>query len=83
MRKAVYDQPDFAKEKSHLENVYSARGFGVLFSPKFHCEFSFIEQVWGDSKRFYRELPRSESVPRLEQNICKSLDQVDILQMRR
>ncbi|KAL1711361.1 hypothetical protein EV715DRAFT_188071, partial [Schizophyllum commune] len=54
----LYNQPDFLEERSKLEDVCSARGFRILFLPKFHCELNFIEQVWGAAKRAYRTFAR-------------------------
>ncbi|KAJ3713438.1 hypothetical protein C8R42DRAFT_699054 [Lentinula raphanica] len=59
LRRILYCQPDFANQKSALEELCEARGYQVLFFPKFHCELNSIEQSWGFSKRVYREFPAS------------------------
>ncbi|KAF9506282.1 hypothetical protein BS47DRAFT_1305487 [Hydnum rufescens UP504] len=59
-----------------------ARGFDVLFLPKFHCELNFIEQVWGYAKREYREAPPSSRIEDVEKNSKAALDMVSILSMR-
>ena len=51
----LYNEPDFSEVESLLETTCKARGFQVLFLPKFHCELNFIEQCWGYSKRTYRQ----------------------------
>jgi hypothetical protein len=56
-RRVLYNQPDFVAVESLLEIACKARGFVVLFWPKFHCEMSMIESCWGYSKRSYREYP--------------------------
>ncbi|KAG0696145.1 hypothetical protein DFH29DRAFT_984723 [Suillus ampliporus] len=43
----------FHNVKSQLETTCKARGFQVIFLPKFHCELNFIEQCWGYAKRLY------------------------------
>ncbi|KAF9470492.1 hypothetical protein BDN70DRAFT_889011, partial [Pholiota conissans] len=50
-----YNEPDFVNFPSLLEIECSARGFQVLFLPKFHCELNFIEQCWGYAKTTYRK----------------------------
>ncbi|KAJ7353102.1 hypothetical protein DFH08DRAFT_956188 [Mycena albidolilacea] len=41
-RRALFNQPDFANVPLLLETACDARGYGVLFLPKFHCELNFI-----------------------------------------
>lgn len=82
-RRMLYNEPDFANGKSHLEEVCEARGFTVLFLPKFHCELNFIEQCWGHAKRVYRLNPPSSKEADLERNLLASLDAVDVTHMRR
>lgn len=82
-RRVLFCQPDFVNEKSVLENVCEARGFEVLFLPKFHCELNFIEQCWGAAKRVYRMKPVSSKEADLEANVLASLDSVSIDVMRK
>lgn len=49
----LYNQPDFMNQKSYLEEVCEARGYEVIFFPKFHPELNCIEQCWGYAKRNY------------------------------
>lgn len=81
-RRFLYNQPDFLAERSILEDTCSARGFRVLFLPKFHCELNFIEQVWGAAKRTYRMYPASSSEDDLVRNVHAALDAVPLEQMR-
>lgn len=80
-RRLLYNQPDFVAVESILETCCKARGFQVIFLPKFHCELNPIEQCWGYAKGKYRELPLApgRSVEaELEKNVIKSLDSVPL-----
>ncbi|KAG2046448.1 hypothetical protein BDR06DRAFT_899234 [Suillus hirtellus] len=79
----MYTQADFANVESNLEATCHARGFDVIFLPKYHCELNFIEQCWGFAKRLYRKKDRSSSEAILECNVIESLDSVPLLSMRR
>lgn len=82
-RRTLYNQPDFVAGESLLEVDARERGFQVIFLPKFHCELNFIEQVWGYAKRRYRMMPPSSKDEDLERNLLASLEEVDVLTMRR
>jgi hypothetical protein len=82
-RRVLYNQPDFVAVESNLERICKARGFSVLFLPKFHCELNFIEQCWGYAKRIYRQYPTSSKEADLEQNILSALESVLLDSMRR
>jgi hypothetical protein len=82
-RRILWNQPDFVNIKSCLEEHCEARGFNVLFLPKFHCELNFIEQCWGAAKRTYRLNPASSAAADLEKNMIEALDSVDLMSMRR
>ena len=82
-RRILYNQPDFTNQKSILEEVCESRGYGVIFSPKYHCELSFIEQCWGYAKRIYREFPVSSNEADLERNAITALDSVPLVSMKR
>ena len=56
-RHILFNQPDFACVKSHLEKVITACGHLCDFYPKFHCELNYIEQYWGAVKLSYRSGP--------------------------
>jgi transposase len=62
-------QPDFVNQKSILEEHCEARGYHVIFFPKFHCKLNFIEQCWGYAKRIYRMFPTSSKEEDLERNM--------------
>lgn len=82
-RRILYNQPDFVNVKSNLEITCEARGFQVIFLPKFHCEINFIEQCWGYAKRVYRHFPVSSKEADLEANVLKALESVPLTSMRR
>jgi hypothetical protein len=82
-RRVLYSEPDFQGGKSVLERHCEARGFRVIFYPKFHCELNFIEQVWGFAKRLYREYPASSLEDDLERNTLNAVDSVPLDSIRR
>jgi hypothetical protein len=82
-RRILYNQPDFVNVKSNLEIICEARGFQVIFLPKFHCEINFIEQCWGYAKRVYRHFPISSKEVDLESNVLEALESVPLESMRR
>jgi hypothetical protein len=82
-RRTLYNEPDFVEIESLLETTCKARGYQVVFLPKFHCELNFIEQCWGYAKRKYRHFPPSSSEAILEQNVIEALDSVPLVSIRR
>jgi len=78
----LYNQPDFVDVKSNLKIICEARGFQVIFLPKFHCEIKFIEQCWGYAKRVYRHFPVSSKEVDLERNVLEALESVPLESMR-
>ena len=71
----------FSNVESLLETTCKARGFQVLFLPKFHCELNFIEKCWGYSKRTYRQYPISSKESDLEHNVLMALDSMLLVSM--
>jgi hypothetical protein len=82
-RRVLYNQPDFVNQDSSLEIACKARGFEVMFLPKFHCELNFIEQCWGHSKRIYRQYTASTKEEDLEKNLLSVLESVPTETMQR
>lgn len=80
-RRTMYNEPDFVAVKLVLEIKCEARGFRVLFIPKFHCELNFIEQCWGAAKQTYRQYPASSKECDLEANLILALDSVSLISM--
>ncbi|KAG2030694.1 hypothetical protein BDR03DRAFT_936585 [Suillus americanus] len=65
----MYSHPDFANVESVLEALCTARGFNVIFLPKFHWFAKWI----------YCMKDSSSSAAALEKNIVDSLDAVPML----
>ncbi|PBK80738.1 hypothetical protein ARMGADRAFT_1048913 [Armillaria gallica] len=63
----LYNQQDFAAQKSALEEVCEAWRYTVLFFPKFHCKLNSLEQSWGFAKCIYREFLSLSKEADLEQ----------------
>jgi hypothetical protein len=82
-RRILFNEPDFAHVDTILETTCSARGFQVIFLPKFHCELNFIEQCWGYAKRLYRLNPESSREDHLERNALAALKAIPLESMRR
>lgn len=83
MRRMLYSEPDFVDVKSKLEIECEARGYSVVFLPKFHCELNFIEQCWCEAKRTYRNYPPSSSEADLESNVVRALESITVVRMRK
>ena len=82
-RRVLYSQPDFVQVDSILETVCQARGYKIIFLPKFHCELNFIEQCWGYAKRIYRHYPPSSKEADLTKNVVSALESIPLISMRR
>jgi hypothetical protein len=82
-RRILYNEPDIAQVEPILSSICKARGFRVIFLPKFHCELNFIEQCWGYAKRLYRMSPESSREDHLEDNALNALAAIPLATMRR
>ena len=54
-RRLLSLQPDFAAQKSLIEEVVTEAGHLCIKLPRYHCELNFIEYFWGAVKRHLRE----------------------------
>ncbi|CCI41174.1 unnamed protein product [Albugo candida] len=54
-RSVIQNQPDFKAQEGLLEETITAAGHLIMIYPKFHCEFSFIKNFWGEAKRYARK----------------------------
>eukprot|EP00047_Mylnosiga_fluctuans_P022322 m.117949 g.117949 ORF g.117949 m.117949 type:complete len:433 (-) comp9218_c1_seq1:3068-4366(-) len=81
-RRLLASQPDFAAQRSLLEETCEHQGVRVIFLPKFHCEMNPIEYLWGFSKRIVRgHCPlRFEDLKRF---VYESLASCDLSTIRR
>lgn len=81
----LYNEPVTGVE-SLLESHCKARGFSVIFLPKFHCELNPIEACWGFARRCYHEMPPSTgkgAEADLEKNVIKALNMIPLESIRR
>jgi len=81
-RRLLFTQPDFANQKSHLEEYITSRGHICDYYPKYHCELNFIEQYWGAVKLIYRTSPKTTDMKEMEENVKNSLDDVPLVQIQ-
>jgi hypothetical protein len=75
-------QPDFALQKSLVQEVIEAAGHLCIFLPKFHCELNFIEFYWGAVKKYLRE-NCDYSFNTLKQNMPLALASVSVSTIRK
>jgi hypothetical protein len=68
----LFNQPDFASQKSMVEELVESRGHLVIFYPKYHCKLNFIEMVWGHAKYNYRMYTTPSSEAEMVSNIHES-----------
>lgn len=82
-RRALFTQPDFANQRSQLQELIERHGHLCDFYPKYHCELNFIEQYWGAAKARYRVAPRAKTLREMEAIVKECLDSVPLQQIRR
>ena len=54
-RETLSRQADFLEQKPLLEEAVRSLGHEIIFYPKFHPEFNFIEMFWGACKAYDRK----------------------------
>ena len=77
----LFNQPDFASQKSMLQEVIEDRGHICDFYPKYHCELNFIEQYWGAAKLRFRQTDQAPTMDQLVRNVKACLDDVPLTQI--
>ena len=80
--KLLSADPDFAGEKSIVEQFILNEGHMVMFLPKLHCELNAIEQCWCLAKKHTRSVC-NYSIVGLRKSVCPSLDTVKTQTIRK
>lgn len=75
-------QPDFCEQKCWLAEIAESAGHQVIFFPKFHCEFNWIERYWGAAKAYTRE-HCTYNFAELIEMVPVALDSVSLSKMRK
>jgi hypothetical protein len=78
----MMNQPNIVAQKSILWLQAEAKGFSVIYLPKYHCELNPIKQCWGAAKRIYQDFPPSSLEANLKQNMLSALDLVKLESIR-
>ncbi|CAG8513383.1 6942_t:CDS:1, partial [Cetraspora pellucida] len=50
----ISNQPGFLEQHGQIQQEIESHGHKVLFYPKFHPEFNYIEMYWGMAKKYTR-----------------------------
>ncbi|CAG8646497.1 15974_t:CDS:2 [Cetraspora pellucida] len=75
-------EPDFANQKSLLEEIVEEAGHKIIFYPKFHCELNYIESYWGAVK-VNTHANCDYSFKSLKNIVLMALDSVPLIQIRK
>jgi hypothetical protein len=54
-RRMLGQQPDLTSQKEWLQETIEEKGHRIIFYPKFHPEFNWIEMFWGTTKSYTRK----------------------------
>ncbi|KAF8576257.1 hypothetical protein K439DRAFT_1367723, partial [Ramaria rubella] len=79
----LFTQPDFASQKSELEEYVTSRGHICDFYSKFHCKLNFMEQYWGVAKLCYQSSTHTTNIDEMEANMLACLEDVPLVQIQR
>lgn len=75
-------QPDFLAQKGLLAEIAAEEQQLLIFYPKFHPEFNFIEMFWGACKAYTRR-NCNYSFPALQRTVPQSFKSVSLETIRR
>lgn len=78
----VRNQPDFKAQKPWLNELVNSAEHEIIFFPKFHYEFNWIERYWGNAKVYARQ-NCNYTFEGLEQTVPVALDRVSINMTRK
>jgi hypothetical protein len=81
-RSVLSHQPDFQEQKPLLEERVRSMGLEIIFHPKFHPKFNFIEMFWGAYKAFARKR-RDYSWTGLKSVVPRGLESVSLPSIQR
>ncbi|CAG8703940.1 36791_t:CDS:2 [Gigaspora margarita] len=76
----IANQADFLAEHGQIQKEIESKGHKVIFYPKFHSEFNYIEMYWGATKK-YTQTHCEYSLPKLKRSIIEAFDSISIEQM--
>jgi len=82
-RRLIFSQPDFAGQKSQLQDLVESHGHLCDFYPKYHCKLNFIEQYWGAAKLRFHVAGCAATMGEMERTVVACLDDIPIVQIRR
>lgn len=82
--KLLSQQPDFLEEKDRtmLQDMAEKSGHKLIYFPKFHPEFNFIERYWGLAKHFARK-NCNYSMTALEKTLPAALSSIEVDTIRK
>jgi transposase len=63
--RVISNEPDFKEQKEWLVEEVEKNGYTVIFYPKYHCEFNFIEMIWDWLKSYHRRTSTYNYAPTL------------------
>jgi hypothetical protein len=74
--------PDFQNQKPWLEEICSNANHKIIFFPKFHPEFNWIEPYWSIAKDYARK-QCDYTFNTLKTTVPAALDRIEVQTMRR